>query len=87
MIPTPNRRGAVTHIATRIILGIVVLWAFGTAWFIATQGRICSGPTGAPGLCRRRVRSAINDKRGGGLGPPSLFRAVIAITAGRERCD
>jgi hypothetical protein len=41
MIPTPNRRGAVTHIAARVILGIVVLWAFGTAWFIATHGLLC----------------------------------------------
>jgi hypothetical protein len=41
MILTPNRRSAVTQIATRVILGIVVLWAFGSALFMATHPMFC----------------------------------------------
>jgi hypothetical protein len=38
-IPPP--RGAVTSIIARVILGVLVLWAFGTAWFMATHSLLC----------------------------------------------
>jgi hypothetical protein len=42
MTLTPNRRVAVTSIIARVIGGIVVMWAFGTALFLApTHGQFC----------------------------------------------
>ena len=37
----PHRRGAVANIITRVILGIIVLWAFGSALVMATHPIIC----------------------------------------------
>jgi hypothetical protein len=41
MNASPHRRGAITSIITRVILGIIVLWAFGSALFMATHPMIC----------------------------------------------
>ncbi len=39
MTASPNRRGGVI---TKIALGIVVLWSFGTAWLMAMHAPFCS---------------------------------------------
>jgi hypothetical protein len=41
MNASPHRRGAVTNIITRVILGITVLWAFESALVMATHPMIC----------------------------------------------
>ena len=41
MNASSHRRGAVTNIITRVILGIIVLWAFGSALFMATHRMFC----------------------------------------------
>jgi hypothetical protein len=37
----PHRRGAVANMITSVILGIIVLWALGSALFMATHPMIC----------------------------------------------
>jgi hypothetical protein len=39
MNASPHRRGA--NIITRVTLGIIVLWAFGSALFMATHPMFC----------------------------------------------
>jgi hypothetical protein len=41
MNASPHCRGAITNIITRVTLGIIVLWAFGSALFVATHPIIC----------------------------------------------
>ena len=54
MNASPHRRGAVTNIITRVILGIIVLWAFGSALFMATHPMFCL-----------RAGAATNKREGG----------------------
>ena len=41
MNASPHRRDAVTNIIARVILGIIVLSAFGSVLFMATHPMIC----------------------------------------------